>query len=674
MSRLFLKISVKISLVLWITVTFCSGILAIDNNPDPTFEEHCKNSDAYLLYSYTDVTYSESWVFNSRLTSIQRKLVVNNRSGVEKYAFVNISKDVADHLKTIQINTLKADGTVVKLDSSLIFKHQLNAEQTEQINYPIPGVEPGDTIAISYMYAEDLQEYEMKDFVNLYRPLPSFTTEYSIRTPPDLFVRYKTYNGFPEPGILKNDTLTYCLFKMQHVKGLSENRYTCQPCELPYMYYSVDKEKNDIRTWKEVYNQEFNFITQPLSLDYEKSSYYRKWKKKVIGEAADSNKYYKLHLLLTDIYNNIQMEPFKKGELIKSSGYFLKERRFDPISIRRLYRQILEDLGIGYRAVFARSKQLGKIDPYYIRKGEYNHIFFAFENSQGTLNLLYPHDVSFKYQIGEIPTSLYNTEAVIAKPYLTKKIKRSDKFIGIDLKMAEVDSVIVNLIKLPEMGANYNYIKQVFYCDVDVRNKNTSFKSDFSVSGGLSTDVRSFFSLLNQNKEMNDFYDALAEFESDETALKIDTVIKAKLNDARPFVYNISAQGKLTKSLSFINDSMVSITLDNLIQHNQVESEIDSMELNYYLDYSYTDLLMLVLKFPCNIELLSFDGYRIDIKNNVGEYIFNLNLTDNNQLFIQSDYKISNNVIPKSEYDQLKQLNELVQEIKNIRLLIKLKK
>ena len=224
------------------------------------------------------------------------------------------------------------------------------------------------------------------------------------------------------------------------------------------------------------------------------------------------------------------------------------------------------------------------------------------------------------------------------------------------------------------MSADYNYLKQVFYCNVDLKQKSSTFDSKFSVSGGLSTDIRSFFSLLNQNEEMNSFYEALAEFEETDNAWEIDTVTKTDLNKNKPFIYNISAQGDINNSLSYLNDSLVSITLDNFIQHTEIESETDSIDLNYYLDYSYKDLCMFILIFPCDIEVMNIDSYNQKFKNTYGEYSFSINLVGNNQLILQSSYKITKDMIPKDDYWQLKQLNEQIKEIKNKRLLIKLKK
>lgn len=674
MSPLFSKKRANKYFILGIILAISNITFAIDSIPTVEFLAHCKKADAYLMHSYTDVTYSKSWSRFKRQISISRKLVVNSTSGVDKFAFLNLSEYASNNLKEFEVKTLKSNGTVVKLDSSKVFQRKSKDKKFGSINYPIPGVEPGDTIVTSYVYTQYLKKYELMDFVNLYRNVPSLNTEYTVRTNPGLYLRYKQYNDFPEPQLVLNDTMTYCVFKMERIKGITENENMCIPCDLPYLHYSFDDGKKGARTWKQVYNQEFNVITQPLSFDYEKKSYYRKWKRRVIDKAKDSSKYYKFRLLHTDILNNMKMEPGKESEIIKSSGYFLKKQRINPFSIKRLYRQLLEDLEIEYSAVFARSKRSGKIDPYYIRMGEYDHIFFAYDNGRGSLNLLYPHGEYYKYQINEIPTAIYNTEAVITKPYLTKKIKKSDKFIGFDFKLAEVDSVTVSTIKLPGMSADRNYIRQVFYNKVDLKEKKVNFKVKFVVSGGLSTEMRSFYDMLSENEEVNDFYDALNEFEGNETGIQIDTVTSAQLKSTSPFSYSLNGTGTLKETLAFLNDSIVSISLDKLIQHTQVESEIDADDMNYYLDYAYKDYAMYILEFPFDIEIMGTDNSTIDFKNDYGAYLYDLKVSGKNKLTLQSNYSIIKDMIPREGHDQLKALNKYVKDIKNKRLLIKLKK
>ena len=237
--------------------------------------------------------------------------------------------------------------------------------------------------------------------------------------------------------------------------------------------------------------------------------------------------------------------------------------------------------------------------------------------------------------------------------------------------MAEVDSVQVNLVRLPGMNADMNSIKQMFSCDINIVEKQNTVKSKYSVSGGLSTDIRSMLSMLDQNKEMSDFYDVMAEFEDDQNALEIDTVTKVVFRNTIPFTYSLYTEGSIKNSITFLNDSLISITLEKLIQHSEITSEEDSIDLEYFLDYSFNDFYVLMLNFSSEIELLSAGEINKALKNNVGEYNFQVKLNANNKLIVQSNYTISKDRIDKSEYSQLKELNDLMEEIKNLRLLVK---
>ncbi|WP_400081198.1 DUF3857 domain-containing protein [Winogradskyella sp. R77965] len=673
MNQLFSK-SGKVSLVfIFSCILFFSFNSNVNSELTDPFLKLCENSDAYYTHFYTDVTYAKNWVRYKKYVSVNNKLVVNTNRGVEDYAFLNLNAFESNHLEKIKIRTLKADGSIVELDSSLVFKRNSKKEKFGAINYPIPAVEPGDTIETNYVYYQNLKESELMGYVNLYTNLPSKDSQYSIKTGPELATRYKPYNNFPEPDVVSNDSLVYLQFSMDKIKGLEVNENNCLLCEHPYLYYTLEDKDSELRTWKDVYNEEFNFLTQPMALDYDNSSYYKRWKRRVIGTAKDSSKYYKFNLLYSEVLNNFQMEPIREDELIKSTGYFLKQKRFDAFGIRRFYRRILEDLEIDYWAVFGRNKRSGNIDTQYIRKGEFEHIFFAFENEKGYMKFLYPHKDLYMYQIDEIPTSIYNTKAIIVKPSIKVKKKKKDKFINRDFEFATVDSVDVAEIKLPGMDSNYNYIDQTISSEVDIKEKKATFRYRFKVSGGLSTELRVFFEMLNKNEEASNFYDALSEFEGNDNTIQIDTVSSINLNGNKPFAFNMSGTGTLNNVVTFINDSLISISIDKLIQHNQLETTSDTSELNYYLDYSYSDRFMFFMNFPSNIEVLGLENGNIDFKNDSGEYFFEVEQSTSNQLRLKSNYKIIKDLILKENYNELKNLNKKVNYAKSKRLIIKLK-
>lgn len=646
---------------------------SVPGKAEDPFLTLCKNSDAYFTHSYRDITYEKYWGNYRKHISINNKLVVNNPSGVEKYAFLRLDEFESNTIESIKIRTLKANGSIVELDSSLVFKRNSKREKFGPINYPIPAVEPGDTIETSYVYYERIEESNLNGYVNLYSAVPSINSQYTIKTGPQLTVRYKTYNDFPNPAVIANDTIVYLQFSMDNVIGLEENEYSCLPCEKPYLYYSLEKNDSELRSWRDVYNEEFNFLTQPMALDTENSSYYNRWKRRVIGEAKDSTKYYQLELLHNEVLKNFKILPVQENEFIKSTGFFLKEERFDPISIRRFYRQLLEDLEIEYWAVFGRSKRFGTIDTEYIRKGEFDHVFFAFENEKGTVQFLYPHEEFYMYLIDEIPTSLYDTKAVLVKPQTNNKKKKKDIFIDSKLELAKVDSVSVATINLPGMDSNYNYINQMISSEVDTKNKRATLRYRFETSGGMSTEMRSFFDMLSQNEEASNFYSALTEFEGIDNTLQIDSVTTRTQKLSKPFAYILSAEGTLNNAITFVNDSLISVSLDKLIQHYQLENTSESSQLNYYLDYNYSDYFTFYLNFPSDIEVLGLENGNLNLKNELGEYLFEITKSKGNQLKLQSNYIILKNLILKEKLNELKLLNEGVKNVKSKRLIVKLK-
>lgn len=638
-----------------------------------TFYVQCKNADAYYLHSYTDVTYEKNWARYKKYISIDYKLVINNANGVEDHAFLNLNGYQSNHLEKIDVKTLKADGTIVKLDSSVVFKRKNKNKKFDAIHYPIPAVEPGDTIAMSFVYYEYVKKSDLLSYVSLHSNLPSINSQYSIKTDPSLTVQYKPYNGFPKPKVVSNDSIIYVQFSIDKLKSYEENQYSCSPCELPYLYYALDDKDSKLRTWKDVYNEEFNSLTQPLYIDYDKATYYKRWKRRVIGKAKDSSKYFKFNLLYNEVLNNFKMTALIPNEFIKSNGYFLKEKKFDPISIRRFYRQILEDFDINYWAVFAKSKRSGDIDVNYIRKNEFDHIFFAFETKDGSLHFLYPHSEALKYQVDEIPTAIYNTKAILVKPESSVKKTKKEKFITRSFELAKVNAVSVAETILPGMNSSYNTANQVIFSKVDEKNKKVSFRSRLKISGGLSTELRDFFNTMSMNKEVSNYYNALSEYEGDNTAIQIDSIVSTKLNSKKPFSFIINANGEVKNTIAFINDSLASLSIDKLLNHTLLETGSEKLDLNYYLDYTYSDNLIFTITFDSNIDIVGIENGNLEFKNDYGEYLFKIHKMNENQIKLISSYKIKKNIVEKENYSDLKLLNSKVKKVKSKRFIIKLK-
>tara|TARA_B100000945_G_C20284354_1_gene550263 strand:- start:310 stop:957 length:648 start_codon:yes stop_codon:yes gene_type:complete len=209
--------------------------------------------------------------------------------------------------------------------------------------------------------------------------------------------------------------------------------------------------------------------------------------------------------------------------------------------------------------------------------------------------------------------------------------------------------------------------------EVDTKNKRATLRYRFETSGGMSTEMRSFFDMLSQNEEASNFYSALTEFEGIDNTLQIDSVTTRTQKLSKPFAYILSAEGTLNNAITFVNDSLISVSLDKLIQHYQLENTSESSQLNYYLDYNYSDYFTFYLNFPSDIEVLGLENGNVNLKNELGEYLFEITKSKGNQLKLQSNYIILKNLILKEKLNELKLLNEGVKNVKSKRLIVKLK-
>ena len=217
----------------------------------------------------------------------------------------------------------------------------------------------------------------------------------------------------------------------------------------------------------------------------------------------------------------------------------------------------------------------------------------------------------------------------------------------------------------------YNYSTDIIYVNSNVEAKTDSFKSMITFSGGMSTRYRTLFNYLDNNEELRKFYAELLKYTEEESALKVDTILKRSLLHQMPYRFSITSAGTLRNTLYYINDSLITLSLSSLVSHDQVYPHSDSSQLNCYLDFSYADMTQLIFTFSKNILPISMQSYNKDIKNEIGEYHFSLSYLNKNMILVSSSYKIFRDVINKSDYPMLKKINDMVTEAKNTKILLK---
>jgi hypothetical protein len=179
--------------------------------------------------------------------------------------------------------------------------------------------------------------------------------------------------------------------------------------------------------------------------------------------------------------------------------------------------------------------------------------------------------------------------------------------------------------------------------------------------------------MLEKNEDVGNYFDALMEFEGEETTFEVDSINKVQLKGTKPFSYTVSSYGRIEGAVKFVNDSIVSISLEDLIQHSQVENQSGDSELNTYLDYAYSDFNMYIINFPGDIEFIGQEKDSTVIENDCGKFEFDIKKIGAKKISIQSNYVISKDMIQKDDYDKLDNINDRLKQLKSKRLLLKIK-
>jgi hypothetical protein len=167
-------------------------------------------------------------------------------------------------------------------------------------------------------------------------------------------------------------------------------------------------------------------------------------------------------------------------------------------------------------------------------------------------------------------------------------------------------------------------------------------------------------------------YRSLQEYKGNESPLEVDTVFSRKFSEVPPFKYTGLAGGTIKGGINYLDDSTISITLNDFILHDRIPSDNDSITLGYFLEFAYSEIMQLFITFSKPVDVVNLSGFNKSIKNEVGEYECKVNVTDDKTILITSKYAIHKDYISVQDYDRLCEINQKLTELKNSMLILKI--
>jgi hypothetical protein len=615
--------------------------------------------DAVVLFENHVIDFSH---FHTNVTyyQVQKRMKILTELGLNQSAYVYIPLMENQTIDMLDACTIKEDGQVINMDASDIYQVDMTAggEKTSEDEYvsyskfAIPSVEVGDEIEVIYQLA--LSDYAGGDILPNSEAF-SFVTQYNFILPPSVDFACQPKNGFPGPEVhhLSNG-FKQAVFTIRNVKSIQDESYSIPFLTLPWFSYQVTSfdpnyDFNKTTDWQLFYMGMKMSLQNAQKSKKKHTQYYRQ----VLAEVTDAydspfEKFTGMYHYLCDSMDfKAEISPQEGG---KSNEYFIYKGYMNRFILYRTVLQVLDDLQMNYHLCFARNRYRGPISIMNPRMEEVDEFLILINDEYLEPHFLCLNHPLINYQIDEIPSHLSGTKVAY--------IDESNDF--------QLDSIM-----LPDWATEATCMADFIEVNINPHQPDTSRLTVHSMYTGHATTLyRSLNQMMDTDTLMRKSFLEYRRYENPNVFVDTSELVSAQREF--PFELKFDIQAGIAGAFDVINDSLLSIPLNNFIDHPTLETKTEERILDCYPEFRFMDSVAVSFVFPeeYQIEVINDKDLEFSISNQAGSYQLGLK-QDGNKVELNSGYTITSKKIDAKEIGDIDQLNATYNRGKQNVLLIR---
>lgn len=615
--------------------------------------------DALVLFESHVIDFSH---FNTNVTfyQVQKRIKILTELGLNQSAYVYIPLMENQTIEMLDACTIKEDGQVINMDASDIYQVDMTAggeeaSEDEYVSYSkfaIPSVEVGDEIEVIYKLA--LSDYAGGDILPNSEAF-SFVTQYNFILPPSVDFACQPKNGFPGPEVHNlSNGFKQAVFTIKNVKSIQNESFSIPYLTLPWFSYQVTSfdpnYDSDKTTDWQLFHLGMKMSLQNAQKSKKKHTQYYQQVLAEVTEGLDSpfEKFTRMyHYLCDSIEHTEEISPQEAG---KSNEYFLYKGYMNRFVLYRTVLQVLDDLHLDYHLCFARNRYRGPINIMNPRMEEVDEYLILINDEYLEPHFLCLNHPLINYQIDEIPSHLSGSKVAY--------INESHDF--------QLDSIM-----LPDWETEATCMADLIEVNIDPLQPDTSRLTVNSMYTGHATTL---YRSLNQMMEMDTLMrKSFLEYRRYENPnVFVDTSELVSAQREFPFELKFNIQAGIAGAFDIINDSLLSIPLENFIDHPTLETKTKERILDCYPEFRFMDSVAVSFVFPeeYQIEVINDKDLEFGVSNHAGSYQLGLK-QDGNKIQLSSGYTITSRKIDAKEIGDIDQLNDTYNRGKQNALLIR---
>ncbi len=621
-------------------------------HPIPEIFSH---ADAVMLFDReTRQTYFQDYRFFSR-NILHRRIKIQTQTGLEKYARIIIPKKPGMQIEILDARTIKKDGSIIDLDAKNDIKTLELADEDDLIDrsryrvFSVPGVAVGDDIEM--VAIQEGYHLEQGATVVMHDYIPVLKSEFGVEVfEKSIVIMATNYNQMPNPDLEKNLNNVKLTWKAENLPGLYEERGTIAARSLPHFIYELnldrlytDSAPPDIQTWSDLLHY---LNKEHYQVRIRRSKKFNELFDNIVQSAASTSLFDRLSAI-QQYLNEVKIVKIPEKEASEGMEYFLEKKKADYNTHMKLYKSLLEKLGVEYLIAAGRSKYLGPINLNFPTYLQISDLLFLIPDEQGGFIVLPTKSKNKTYDVNEFPIELYDTEVYMISP--TKKS-------------------LFQVVTLNGPGPKKTMLLRKIKAKANLNEGTIEHFVEETYSGALSTRNRNWHYQQYENQTLKDL---LLKDRTEQKMTSIDTISLSERPRIDPYKYELSYGFQTNHQITKLEEGVFKISLEHFLDHH-LQLANENRLLDYYPKFAYTDGYTYYMEFDQPIKLVNKENFDLRANSPNASFECLVQQVNPTALLIKSKYTIKSNRIPVTDIHQLIEVNNAAQKADNEGLIVQL--
>ncbi len=614
------------------------------------------DADAVMIYDKQfRQTYLEDYRFFSR-NIIKRRIKIQTQEGLEKYARIVIPKKDGMHIEQLDARTIKQDGSIIDLDAkndikAIEISDDDDLDKTKYKVFAVPGAAVGDEIEM--VCIQEGYTIQWGATVVLHQSIPVLNSEFAVESKnKGIVILATSRNGMADGKMEKNIGNVILTWRGKNLPGLYEERGNISARTLPHFLYELNIDrlyKNssraapNIRSWSDLLH---HHNENSFDVRIRKKKKFDEIYETIMGTSKSTAKIHRLRAIQNYI-NEVKIGKIPDSEASEGVEYFLEKKTADFNTLIKMYKSLLERMGVEYLFAAGRSKYAGPIDLRFPTYLQITDFLFLIPDAMGNSIILPTKSRYRTYGLNEIPIELYDTDIYIISP---------------------TDKKLFQTISLGDQGYKRSLRLRKIKASVQLEAGTIQYAATESISGALSTRFRNRHFNTLENGEMKEY---LENYLEDLKTVSIDTFYLSKRPEKDPFRYKLHYEYQTNNQITKLEDKVYMLTFDHFLDHYLQRASANRM-LDYNAPFAYTDGFTYYLEFDQNVKLSNKENLDLSVKNDMGTFQMNVKQVNPTTLLIKSKYILMKNIIPVAQVQDLIDLMEGAEKADNEGVILEL--